>query len=138
MLVMCGIGIFTVRAMVSIYEDSRMSCSRTIFSCASTEFKIVFRMRSFTVVLYDSRISWGAEMIRLRETKRPFIVVIGGGNSLITAPLQSKILLNKCVFWWGYTTSIPHPKTAIVFPPLSNAQEWAMLSIPKAIPEIMV
>ena len=52
-----------------------------------------------------------------------------GRNSEIINPVSSTFL-NNDAFCFGYTISIPQPKTAIGFPPSSNAVLCATESIP--------
>lgn len=66
------------------------------------------------------------------------------GYSEIIQPPVFKIDFAKSLFWDGYNLSIPHPKTAIVFPmrvsfwiffdKTCTLPRWAYVSIPKARP----
>ena len=60
---------------------------------------------------------------------------VPGINSDSNKP-SSSILLYRFLFIYGYTTSIPHPKTPIVFPPLASIDLCATESIPSATPLI--
>ena len=77
-------------------------------------------------------------MVRLRRGKLGGSGWVPGGNSLTTAPGPRAMRSKISPFSGGYTTSMPHPRTAMEAPDPQNAPSCAAVSTPRAPPETTV